>query len=223
MRAMRYNTPMFSEPDYAPVLRALVRPLRQRMTNLGLSHAQVAIRLGCDRSRISRALSGREIPPLERVERLAEVLGVDVVKSRRRWRHAVELQRKTGRGQCEGAPSGDLRSYGEFLAAMGELLLSRDMSQREAIRRDTSGVLTPSTLSAVLRGERSARRDVTQALVRACGVSEEAAAAWDLTWHRFALPHRAQLHARRAAGLQYRRAMDHPLFAETRPSFVSRW
>lgn len=188
---------MGGEPDYAPALRALVHPLRQRMIELGWSQAQVAIRLGCDRSRVSRALSGREVPPLDRVEQLAGVLGADVAEARGRWREVVALRRRATAGGAPGAPPYDLRSYAEFIAALRELLRRRAMSQREAVRRDRSRILAPSTVSAVLRGERSARRDVTQALVRACGVSEEAAAAWDLAWCRLALPHRDQLHQRR--------------------------
>ncbi len=55
----RYRMPAGCDPE----LWSLVKPMRVQMREHGLSQAQLGLRLGGDRSRVSRALSGRELPP----------------------------------------------------------------------------------------------------------------------------------------------------------------
>lgn len=111
-----------------------------------------------------------------------------------------------------GRPPGDLARYTDLLDALRDLLRRCRMSQREVVRRDRTGVLRRSTLGAVLRGERPARRDVVIAIVRACGLGESAVAGWHTAWSRLGQPYlEAQREAWREAALPnlYRRMHGH--------------
>ncbi|MFD8336780.1 helix-turn-helix domain-containing protein [Streptomyces solisilvae] len=189
----------------AQALRALVRPFRDGLKARGLSQAQVAIRIGCDRSRVSRALSGSELPPLHLIEAVARAMGMDADETRRQWSHADALRRKSRACRAGGGPPDDLRTYMDMLCALRDLLVGRGLSQRELIRRDTTGTLRRATLGAVLRGKRSARREVVGAIVAACDVNDAAAAAWDTTWYRLGRPYQQEQHRRRYEGYKIKR------------------
>jgi transcriptional regulator with XRE-family HTH domain len=78
--ARRYRMPAGCDPE----LWALVKPLRVAMSEQGLSQVQLGMRLGCDRSRVSRALSAREMPPRHLIVQIAQMLGADVAAVQRR-------------------------------------------------------------------------------------------------------------------------------------------
>jgi transcriptional regulator with XRE-family HTH domain len=191
-------------PDLEPVLGVLVQPLRDRLDETGLSQARLAARLRCDRSRVSRALSGREVPPRHLIERIAEELGGDTVKARRQWDRADRIRRQASACRAGGGPPDDLDRYADLLRALRDLLRGRGISQRQVVQRDLSGRLRRSTVGAVLRGERTAQRDVVVAIVRACGVSDTAVAAWATAWSRLGRPHQEEQHRRRREGYERR-------------------
>jgi hypothetical protein len=149
---------------------------------------------------VSRALSGREVPPWRLVERMAEILDVDLVKARRRWVHADRLRRRPRVGQAAGGPPAGLRDYSEFLVALRALLVERGLSHQKVVLRDQSGRLRRSTMGAVLRGERTAQREVVTAIVRACGVSDAAVDTWDDAWWRLGRPYQEMRHRCRREG-----------------------
>ena len=187
--------------ECAPVLRALVRPLHDQMEEQGLSQARLGIQLGCDRSRVSRALSGREVPPLHLVEQIAEALGADVDQARRRWIHADAIRRKTRACEAGGGPPDGLYTYTDLLRALRDLMRGRGVTQRELTRRDHR--LRRSTVGAVLRGERAARPGMVIAIVRACGVNDAPEQAWATAWWRLGQPHQEERRRRRWQGYQY--------------------
>jgi len=193
-----------------PVLRALVRPLRHRMSQLGWSQEQLGARLGCDRSRVSRALSGREVPPQHLIEQIAKAIGADADRAIRRWEHADQLRRNARRPPPDpaasatplaGGPPAGLQTYADLLRGLRDLMHECRVSQRELCRRDHR--LRRSTVGAVLRGERSASHGMVGAIVRACGVSDE-------TWWQLGRPHQEAEHRRRREGYQYMRTKDAP-------------
>ncbi len=85
----RYRMPAGCDPE----LWSLVKPMRVQMREQGLSQARLAIRLGRDRSRVSRALSGRELPPRHLIVQIAETLGTDTAPAQRRWARNAAWQR----------------------------------------------------------------------------------------------------------------------------------
>ncbi|MFB4304864.1 hypothetical protein [Actinomadura sp. GTD37] len=103
---------------------------------------------------MSRALSGRQAPSLHLIVAMAEVLGVDVTETRELWQQAVVVRRDGRTSQANGGPPWDLDSYPSMLQALRDLLASRGLLQRAVVRQDESRCLMPSTVSAVLRGER---------------------------------------------------------------------
>lgn len=100
--------------------------------------------------------------------------------------------------ETEGHPP-DLDSYPALCQALRDLIDRRGISQRELARRDETGLLKRATVGAVLRMERAAQREVTIAIVRACGVSDSAVEDWDAAWHCWGLPHRQAMERRQSA------------------------
>ncbi|WP_405149101.1 helix-turn-helix transcriptional regulator [Sphaerisporangium sp. NBC_01403] len=189
--------------EYEPVLRAMVTPLRERLKASGMSHARLGILIRYERSRVSRALSGREVPPRHRIEQIAQVLGADVDLAMRRWKAADALRRKGRVSKAGGGPPNGIASYTDFLSALRDLLSQHGISQRK-LAHDSNGRLRRSTVGAVLRGERSARPEMVAAIVQACGEGEAAMAAWDALWWRYGRPHQEEQHRRRREGYDMR-------------------
>jgi transcriptional regulator with XRE-family HTH domain len=202
----RHRMPPGSDTE----LWSLVKPMRVAMAELGLSQAQLAIRLGCDRSRVSRALSGRELPPRHLIVRIAQALGTDVAAAERRWaRNAARTRNaraRTAASAAGGGPPPGLQTYADRRQALRDLLRLRGISQRELTRRD--GRLRRSSVGAALRGERSAGLGAVIAIFRACGVSEEAEQAWAAAWWRLGRPYQEMQHRRRREGYDYKILRD---------------
>lgn len=100
--------------------------------------------------------------------------------------------------QMDDRPPAEMSYYHELIAALRALVSRAGISQRELVRR--SPTLARSTVGAVLRQDRSSRlRDVV-AIVRACGVSEDAVTAWADESYRLGVPYRAEADYRRRVG-----------------------
>jgi hypothetical protein len=196
-------------PDLASALHELRTPLHEQMDTKRVSQGRLSRQVLCDRSRISRALSGREVPSRELVERIAGQLGADVNETRRRWQEVDRIRRQARDERADGVPPEDLGNYTDLLRALGDLIKRSGLSQRELVLRDRSRTLRRSTVGAVLRGQRSASRDVVNAIVRACGVDDPVCqAAWDDAWQRLGRPHRQEQHDRQVSGYRQRRYMQ---------------
>jgi hypothetical protein len=65
------------------------------------------------------------------------------------------------------------------------------------VRRDGSGLLTRSTLGAVLRYDRSLSREVLGRILAACEVSDTEHVEWMSAWERWGEPRRMAMDARR--------------------------
>jgi plasmid maintenance system antidote protein VapI len=191
-----------------PEFWALVRPMRQRMAERGISQEQVAMKIRRHRSRISRALSGTELPPRDLITDIARVLGVDEYAVDADWKRADALRKQAQLCRAGGGPPDDLCDYQDLRRALRNLLAERRVSQRELIRRDPTGTLRRSTVGAVLRGDRSADSDMAVAIVRACGVAEEAMASWRRAWERFGEPYRLACYESQLEGLKRKRFAD---------------
>ena len=114
----RYRMPAGCDPE----LWSLVKPLRIAMREQGLSQAQLGLRLGCDRSRVSRALSAREVPPRHLIMQIAETLGADVSAVQRRWARNDARRRnaraRTAACAAGGGPPPTLDAYADLLRAL---------------------------------------------------------------------------------------------------------
>jgi hypothetical protein len=154
-------------------------------------------------------MSGREVPSLHLIDRVAELLGADADETRSRWQVVDRIRRRARAERTGGGPSDDLGSYADLLRALGDLIRDRGLSQRDLVQRDQSYTLRRSTVGAVLRGQRSASRDVVIAIVRACGVGDPACRmAWDDAWQRLGRPHRQEQHERQVTGYRQCRYMQ---------------
>lgn len=178
-------------------LRGLISWVHTQLDDHELSFVELARDIGYDRSWISRALSGRRMPPLPLIERIATRCGASDETARKLWEAADSIRRKHLAHQTEGYPRPDLDGYPEFCQALRDLVDRRGISQRELVRRDETGLLRRSTVGAVLRMERSTRRDVAVAIVRACGVTDAAVEHWSAAWDDIASPTRQAMERRR--------------------------
>jgi transcriptional regulator with XRE-family HTH domain len=128
--SQRFRMPVGCDTE----LWSLVKPMRVAMRAQGLSHAQLAIRLGCDRSRVSRALSARELPPRHLILRIAEALGTDIAAAERRWaRNKARLRNvraRVARCAAGGGPPPGLQ-YPHFKDP--EVCLSDKILRRKSI------------------------------------------------------------------------------------------
>jgi transcriptional regulator with XRE-family HTH domain len=197
------------------VLRRLVRSLNGAMRERRRSQASIARQLGCHRSTVARALSGRDVPPRDRIEQIAMILGVNVRRAMGRWDAADRLRKAQRRSSSPasavpsgGCPPDGLRSYPDLLQGLRDLMHECDVSQRQLCLRDSR--LSRSMGGAVLRGERSASLRMVNGIVRACGVSTEAQQAWAEAWWRFGKPCREAAHQRRREGYRYMLTREAP-------------
>lgn len=113
--AHRYRMPAGCDPE----LWSLVKPPRTAMREQGLSQAQLGPRLRCDRSRVSRALSAREVPPRHLIVQIAEALGADVAAVQQR-RARNDARRRNARARTTacaagGGPPPALDTYPDLL------------------------------------------------------------------------------------------------------------
>lgn len=191
---------------YHPELWALVMPLRDAMSDQGRTQKRLARLADVDRSTVSRWLSGRMLPPLEPLLRIAADLHADAVMVERQWDLAAEAMRDPQARReaylAGSAPPARLVSHADLMRALRGLLRARGISQRELERRDPR--LRRSTVGAVLRGERGADLHTVTAITRACGVQGEAARAWVDAWERLSKP---DLERRRARAEAYARSL----------------
>jgi hypothetical protein len=160
------------------------------MTAQGITYGQLGYRIGRDRSRASRALSGRVLPTKDRVLQIARILGVDETTVEQRWDLAAIKMRDPGARQearmAGGAPPSRLANNQAVMDALRNLLDDRGISQRELERLEPQ--LRRSTVGAMLRGARGASLYRVAAIVRACAVHGPAASAWEAAWEQYCLP-----------------------------------
>lgn len=195
---------LYIPPGYDPELWSLVAPMRAAMTAQEVTYGQLGYRLGRDRSRVSRALSGRVLPDKDRMLQLARILDVDETVVRQQWdRAAARMRDPRARREARiagGAPPSRLASHMDVMRALRALLRDLGISQRELERRDPD--LRRSTVGAMLRGARGASRYQVTAIVRACEVSSEAVGAWEAAWEQYCLPDLAERQRRAEAWLR---------------------
>lgn len=180
-------------------LGALIIWIHARLDEAGVTYTQLAHGMAYDRSWVSRALSGRRLPPWPLVSAAAAACGTSPSEARELWHAAIEARRERDTQAAQGYPPADLGTYSALCDALGQLVATRVSSQRELVRRDASGQLTRSTIGAVLRRERSLSRDVLHRTVTACGLDEPAVDAWLAAWDRYGKPFREAMEQRRQA------------------------
>ncbi|MER7758149.1 helix-turn-helix transcriptional regulator [Streptomyces sp. NPDC097619] len=96
--------------------------LRRQLDRRGLSQGQVAVLVGRHRSQISRALSGRSVPPRPLIEDLARRSGADLSTVMDLWSTADTIRRQGLACRREGAPPDGLADYPELLRALRGLV-----------------------------------------------------------------------------------------------------
>lgn len=196
-------------------LRALITWVDTHLYKQELSDTQLARKIPYDRSQVTRALSGKCMPPWPMIEWITTKCDASGETARKLWVAADTARRMHLARDAEGYPPPGLDDYPAFCRALRELVEKRKISQRELVRQDETGLLRRSTVGAVLRMQRSARRDITIAIVRACGVSDAAVDSWAAAWDRLARPYRE--------AMERRRRQQRWQVAYGRPGARSRW
>ena len=217
------------------ILRAMARPLLRRIGQYGWTHAalgerlrarqaQIGGRLGCDRSRVSRALGGEELPARRLIEEITIIIDAHAMKldppgrplkeeTMRRWEHADALRRRRAAEwvriaprirtvSADGEPPAVMNTYDDLLQALNALVNARFGSQRAMCRvhRD----LVRPTVSAALRDRNSLSVELLDAILGACGVRGQDHRAWLDAWWRLGWPRREAALERQRRGYDER-------------------
>ena len=82
---------------------------------------------------------------------------------------------------------------------LGDLIVARAGSQRELVRYDSSGLLSRSTLGAILRCDRSLSYEVLIQILALRGVGDIERAEWMVALERWGEPRRKAMDDRRRA------------------------
>jgi hypothetical protein len=215
----QYNGPLPEEDRR--ILRKMVRPLERRLSSYGwtqaalgerlrVRQAQIGGRLGCHPSRVSRALSGEELPARRLIEEIVNIIDAHEAErggpgrslkaeTLRRWEHADSLRRRRADEwaraarrvravTAETAPPAGMATHADFCAALKALVKARFGSQRAMCRIHKD--LVHPTVSAALRDRNSLSDGMLQSILRACGVQGQNRQAWLDAWQHLGLPRR---------------------------------
>lgn len=181
-------------------LTALVRWVHARLDGSAVSYQEIALGVYRSRSWVSRALCGKQLPSWELVEAVAVQCGASTSEARRLWEAADASQRRRRAARtAAGISVSRVNSWVSLYDALGDLIVATAGSQRELIRRDTSGLLSRSTLGAVLRYDRSLSYEVLDQILLACKVGGSQRAEWIAAWERWGEPRRQAMEDRRKA------------------------
>ena len=196
-------------------LGSLIRWVHDRLDETGITYEEVASDMAYSRPWVSRALSGRKLPPWQLIETVAKRCMASTGEARKLWDAANAAQRRREtRMRKTTYPPLVIDSWGSMYDSLGDLISRRVGSHRELARRDASGRLTRSTIGAILRYERSLSYDVLDQVLVVCGVSGMEREAWMDAWERYGEPRRATMDELRRAiaygRLQTRRRSSQP-------------
>lgn len=203
------------------ILQTMTRVLRARLRAYGWTHAALAERLKCDRSRVSHALApgGEELPPRQLIQSIADALDAHAdaqglrfqplaIPTMSRWyqarqarsnaetREGRERRRATAK-QTDGAPPASMDTYADLLNALNALVAGRFGSQRAMCR---AWLLSRPTVSAALGDRRSLSIGGMDEILRVCGVHGTDHQAWRDAWQRLARPRQQAALERQRAG-----------------------
>lgn len=149
-----------------------------------LTNARLGALIGYHGTAVSRACNGRTVPSWGMVAAIAVACGADIGMAHRLWEHAKQAQRTRRSLDTRREPGGRISTFDDLSAALRHLWLGSGLSQRAIAAADESGSLARSNLGAVLRGQRRPSRELTEALVRACGGDQQCVDAWTQVWSR---------------------------------------
>ena len=180
-------------------LTALTRWVHARLDMAAVSYKEIADDVYCSRSSVSRALCGRQLPPWRMVKAVAIRCGASVSEAKRLWDAAeLSLHRRQARTTARTSVS-QIDSWLSMYNALGDLIIAKAGSQRELVRCDGSGLLSRSTLGAILRYDRSLSYEVLVQILAVCDVDEADRAKWMVAWERWGEPRREAMDDRRRA------------------------
>jgi hypothetical protein len=178
-------------------LTTLVRWVHARLDGAAVTYEEIARGAYCSGSLVSRSLCGRQLPPWELVETVAIRCAAPMPDARRLWEAADASQRRRQARIPARTPASRADSWQSLYDALGDLIIATAGSQRELVRRDTSGLLSRSTLGAILRHDRSLSREVLAQILAACEVGDAERAGWMAAWERWGEPRRMAMDVRR--------------------------
>lgn len=180
-------------------LTALTRWVHAELNAAAVSYEQIARDVYCSRSSVSRALCGRQLPPWTLVEAVAVRCEASPWEARRLWDVAETSLRRRQARTVARTPVSRIDSWLSMYQALGDLIVARVGSQRELVRRDSSGLLSRSTLGAILRFDRSLSYEVLIQILALCEVGDAERAEWMVAWERWGEPRRRAMDDRRRA------------------------
>ena len=152
------------------------------------TYRELAAKTGLSIATLQNAAAGKTVPTWRVTCAFAAGCGRDAGPIRRLWEDALAAAGRPLPGAKPPAEPpiprpGEVTSAAQFLDLMK--LLRRwagDPSLAELNRRSGGFLLPPSTLSDALGKKRLPRLDLVLSYVRACGLNDEQASAWEQAW-----------------------------------------
>ncbi|MET7906170.1 helix-turn-helix transcriptional regulator [Streptomyces sp. NPDC005355] len=178
-------------------LEALVRWLRDRREEAGLSYTELATRTadlaragavptGCSADTLARAASGVVIPRLRTILAYAAACGANRREGERLWKRARYQQSLAARKKAEPVPHVRYaRDFFELREALVDLYEKDGSRPYEELERDSGGVLAHATVGRLIRGKTGRpTRQFVIAFAGACGMKGVALSEWGQAWDR---------------------------------------
>src|SRR5579863_933515 len=182
-QAGRPERPINAAADPLRRLAGELRRLRGERT-----YRELAAKTGLSIATLQNAAAGKTVPTWRVTCAFAAGCGRDAGPVRGLWEDALAA---TGRPVPDATPPahppiprpGEVTSAAQFLGLMKLLRQwAGNPSLAELNRRSGGFLLPPSTLSDALAKDQLPRLDLILSYVRACGLNDEQATAWERTW-----------------------------------------
>lgn len=155
------------------------------------TYRELAQRTGLSVGTLQAAATGKRLPRWRAVEAVAAACGADSAQTqvlRQLWDEACTADGRPLPAPAPDSPPvpdpGSVTSAAQFTSMLNQLRTWAGTPSYTELNRRAPGhnLLPPATISDVLRKQRLPRLEFVLAFVRACGLDDDQAAAWEQAW-----------------------------------------
>jgi outer membrane protein OmpA-like peptidoglycan-associated protein/DNA-binding XRE family transcriptional regulator len=172
--------------DSSGPLAEFARELRQIRRNAGLTYAELAAKTSLSAATLRAAAGSKQLPTWSTTCAFIAACDGDEGAVRALYNDACQAAGRTVPGPPPARPPvpvpGELTSAAQFVAMLKRLRVWADTPSLAELSKLGGGHLPTSTVSDMLNNDRLPRLDLTQAFVRACGLDDDQADAWEVAW-----------------------------------------
>jgi outer membrane protein OmpA-like peptidoglycan-associated protein/DNA-binding XRE family transcriptional regulator len=172
--------------DSTGPLPELARELRRLRRNAGLTYNELAAKTGLSEATLRTAAHSKQLPTWSTTRAFITACDGDEGRGRSLYNDACRAEGRPVPSERPARPPvpvpGEVTTAAQFVDMLKLLRVWAGNPSLAALSKHGSGHLPTSTVSDMLNSQRLPRLDLTQAFVRACGLDEDQADAWEVTW-----------------------------------------